>query len=192
MKNVITGLMLVTLAMPVFAGDLSYNYAELGYQRVELDDVFPGTDVDGDGFGVNGSFEIGESWYINAGYSKVDFDFDIDMDQASLGVGYHVAYSPRSDFFAEVAYVYADLSVSGFGSTDEDGYGVTVGVRGMVTDVVELVGKASYVDLGEADGSSFGVGALYSASDMIAIGLFADFDEDATAYGLGVRFYFGH
>lgn len=190
----ILGLSLVVFASPALAGDLSYNFFELGYQKVDLDeDPLPGVSVDGDGYGIGGAFEVGESWYITAGYSKLEFDFGIDLDQLGIGVGYHVDMSPNADFFATLSYVRAEASVSGFGSVDEDGFGVDIGVRGMVGDKFELSGSIGYVDLGDAgDGTSFGGAAYYYFTDAFALGFLVETDDDVTGYGIGARFYFGN
>ena len=88
----ILGLTLVVFAAPALAGDLSYNFVQLGYQKVDFDNDFVDSSIDGDGFGISGSFEVGESWFISAGYSKLqldtDFGFDVDYDELGLGVGW--------------------------------------------------------------------------------------------------------
>ena len=98
--------------------------------------------------------------------------------------------SNNSDFYALLQYVQAEASASGFGSVDEDGIGATIGIRGMVTDKVELGGSIGYVDLGDAgDGTSFGANALYNFTPNFAAGVFLEFEEDTTGYGAGIRFY---
>jgi len=187
------GVMLALSVSPAFAGGLSYNFVELGYQNAELDGDFAGISVDGDGYGISGSFEVGESWFILASYDTLDFDFGVDLDQLSIGGGFYMDLSDRADFYAALSYIQAEVSASGFGSADEDGYGVTVGMRGMVTDKVELSGSLSYSDLGDgADGTAFGAGALYSLTDTFALGVGLETDDDVTIYGIGARFYFGN
>jgi hypothetical protein len=187
------GLALLMAMSPAFADGLSYNYIELGYQNAELDDDFGGTSVDGDGYGIRGSYEVGESWFIAASYGTLDFDFGVDLDQLAIGGGYHTALSDRTDVFAALSYISAEVSASGFNSLDEDGYGVVVGLRGLVSDKVELRGTIAYSDLGDGvDGTAFGAGALYSFTDNFALGLEIEIDEDVTLYGVGARFYFGN
>lgn len=184
------GLSVALLALPAFAGDISYNYVEFGYQKIDIDDIVPGVDIDGDGFGIGGSFEVGESWFVAAGYSQADLDFGVDLDQLGIGVGWYTTMSNNTDFYALVQYVEAEVSVSGFGSADEDGFGAAIGVRGMVTDNVEIGGSIGYIDLGDAgDGTSFGAHVLYNFTENFAAGLLLDIEEDATSYGAGVRFY---
>ena len=82
--------------------------------------------------------------------------------------------------------------MSGFGSVDDDGYGVSVGIRGLLSDNVELNGSIAYSDLGDgADGTAFGAGALYSFTENFALGFDVSVDDDVTMYGVGARFYFG-
>ena len=186
------GLALLALAAPTLAADISYNYIEAGYQEIDIDDdLLGGFDVDGDGYGIGGSFELNENWFIGASYSKADFDFGVDLTQLSLGAGYHVPLTDNTDFYGTLAFVRAEVSTSGFGSVDDDGYAATIGVRGMIGDRFELNGSLGYVDLGDGgDGTSFGAGLLYSFTDTVAAGLSLDIDEDITAYGIGFRVYF--
>lgn len=100
--------------------------------------------------------------------------------------------SERTDFFATLSYLNAKASARGFESVDEDGYGVALGIRSMLTDSFELNGSIGYADLGDgADGTSFNAGALYSFTENFAIGFDIGVDEDVTLYGIGARFYFG-
>ncbi len=78
--------------------------------------TWPGSAFDGDGFGIGGSFEVGESWFVGVGYSTIGFDFGIDLDQISVGGGYHAGLSDRTDFFATLSYLSVEVSASGLGS----------------------------------------------------------------------------
>ena len=185
----VLGFTLLVFAAPALAGDLSYNYLQLGYQRVDVDDI----NVDGDGFGLGGSFEVGENWFIQAGYATAELDFGVDLDQLGVGVGYHVDMSENADFFATLSYVSVEASVPGFGSADDDGFGVSIGVRGMVSEQVELTGSLGYVDLSDSgDSTSLNAAAFYNFTDAFALGLVLGTDDDVTSYGLAGRFYFGN
>ena len=91
---------------------------------------------------------------------------------------------------------FADMSPRAYGehlAADEDGYGATVGIRGLVSDNFELSGSIGYVDLGDAgDGTAFGAEALYSFTENFALGFNVSVDDDVTMYGVGARFYFGN
>lgn len=192
MLRKLCGLTLLALAAPALAADISYNFIEARYQEIDIDGGFVGgLDIDGDGYGVGGSFELNENWFIAASYSNAEFDFGVDLDELMLGAGYHVPISDNADFYGMFSYINAEASASGLGSVDEDGYAATIGLRGMIGDRFELNGSLAYVDFGNgSDTTAFGAGALYYFSDALAAGFNIDVDEDVTAYGIGLRFYF--
>ena len=192
-KQILLVTALVFFISPALADGPSYNFIDIGYQEAELDGDLAGFSVDGDGYGIRGSFEVGENWFVAVGYSSLGFDFGVDLDQIAVGGGYYFGMSERTDFFASLSYLSAEVSAGGFGSVDEDGYGVSVGIRSMLTDNFELNGSIGYSDLGDgADGTAFNAGALYSFTPTFAIGFDIGIDEDVTLYGLGGRFYFGN
>jgi len=186
------GSTLLLLAAPTFAADISYNFIEASYQEIDIDGgAFGGFNVDGNGYGLGGAFEINENWFIGASYSKADFDFGVDYDEIMLGAGYHVPISDNADFYGMFSYVSAEVSADGFGSADDDGYAATIGLRGMVGERFELNGSLAYVDFGNGgDTTAFGAGALYNFTDALAAGVSISIDDDVTSYGIGLRFYF--
>jgi hypothetical protein len=192
MLRKVCGLTLLLLAVPTFAADISYNFIEAEYQEIDIDSGFlGGFDIDGDGYGIGGSFELNENWFIGASYSKADFDFGVDLDQVMLGAGYHVPISDNADFYGMFSFVSAEASVDGFDSIDEDGYAATIGLRGMIGERFELNGSLAYVDFGNGgDSTAFGAGALYNFGDAFAAGFSVGIDDDVTTYGIGFRVYF--
>ena len=167
--------------------EISYSYIQGGYQEVSLDNG-----PDGDGFGIAGSFEFSDSMYAFASYGTASFDFGVDLDELAMGAGYHTRISESADVFAALAYIVADAGSNAFGSLDENGFGATIGVRGMLSRRLELAASIGYVDLGKgADGASLGGAAWYSLGSKLALGINADFAEDGESYGVGVRWYFG-
>jgi hypothetical protein len=192
MLRKVCGLTLLLLAVPTFAADISYNFIEAEYQEIDIDSGFlGGFDIDGDGYGIGGSFELNENWFIGASYSKADFDFGVDLDQLMLGAGYHVPISDNADFYGMFSFVSAEASVDSFDSIDEDGYAATIGLRGMIGERFELNGSLAYVDFGNGgDSTAFGAGALYNFGDAFAAGFSVGIDDDVTTYGIGFRVYF--
>lgn len=188
MLRSIAALTALAFAAPVLADGVSYNYIEGGYQRVEFDDAFG--DVDGDGFGLGGSFAVNDSWHIFANYSTADFDFDVELDQLAIGGGFHTPISDAVDFVANFSYVRLDASANGF-SADDDGFGLTAGLRGMAADRLELAGFIDYVDLDQSgDDTSIRGEAWYSFTENFALGFTLGSGDDVTSYGIGGRVYF--
>jgi len=191
MYRLLAVLLAIFLAAPAKADSPSYNFIQAGYQSIDID-LGGGFDVDGDGYGLGGSFEIGDNVFVFASYVKADFDFGIDLNQLQAGVGYRLELTVNTDFFASLAYVDAEVEVSGFGSADDSGYGATIGVRSNVSDLIELFGEVAYVDLGDgADGTAIGGGIWFNLTDSFALGLNAATDDDVTSYGANARLYFG-
>ena len=189
MKNYIAGALLLLLTVPALADSPSYNYAQVNWQTIDIDDGI--LNADGDGFGVGGSVELGSNWHLVASYNDFGFDFGVDYKELVAGFGFHTDIASNMSFFAELAYVKAEVSQSVIGSFDESGAGARIGLRSNVTENIELEGGISYVDYGDgADGTAVSGAAWYKFSDTFAVGLTAGFDEDATAYGVGARLYF--
>lgn len=181
---------LLTLACSVSAAakDFDYSYIQLGYGNVEYDDV----NVDGDGFGLSGSYSINEDFHVFGGYEAAGLDFGVDATSLAAGIGWHTSLSPAVDLVASVSYQYVELDAPGFGSVDDNGLGLGVGLRFAASDLLELNAGINYVDFSDSGGDTgFGVGGLYSFTDAFALGLGANWSDDASSYTLAGRFYFG-
>jgi hypothetical protein len=178
---------LVAVSMPALAEGPEYSFVELGYGRVDLD--VANRSVDADAFSLGGSIELGESWQGFLSYGTAEFDFNIDLDEWAIGGGFHGSLSPTSDFVVNVAYLRAEIGTF-LGSIDEDGLGVSVGVRNMITPRVELAGFATYSDLGDGD-LGFTGRAWYYLTEQFAVGANFGLTDDITRYGIAGRLYFG-
>jgi len=184
----ITAVALLAFVAPAMADGPSYNYVEGRYQRIDIDDSF--ADVDGDGFGIAGSFEVGDVWHLFASFDSAELDFDVDVDELLIGGGFHTALSENLDFVAELAYARFDASTQGF-SFDDDGYSASLGLRGLAADRIELAAFVDYVDLDSInDDTSVRGEAWYKFTDSVAIGFEVGAGDDVTTYGIGARVYF--
>jgi hypothetical protein len=174
----------------VQADGISYSYIQASYQEVDID-LGGNLDADGDGFAVGGSVAINDDWFVFADYASAELESVIDFDVLEVGAGYHAPISTKTDWYATLAYASAEVSAGGLGSADDRGYGVSAGVRSMISPSLELYGSIGYTDLGDgADGTAFGAGLWYTVSGNIALGIGASFDDDVTTYGAGVRLFF--
>lgn len=184
------------LAIPgaALATDLNYNYVEVDYVTVDVDDI----DEDFDGWAVNGSFLLSEQVFLFGGYSDISSDriggFKLSTEGVTLGMGYRYELSRQTDlnFAAAFERAKAKAELSGFGSesVSESGYSLAVGVRHMAAPQLELGVGAVYVDIGDADDTSANANLLWHVTDVVALGVSLSLGSDATGYAAGVRFKF--
>lgn len=181
-------LLFLALSASASAKDFDYDYFSLSYGNIEIDD----SNVDGDGFGLAGSYAINEDFHVFAGYQSAGLDFGIDLSAFGAGIGYHTTLTPVVDLVASVSYQYIDFDAPGLGDADDNGLGLGVGLRFAASEEIELNAGISYVDFSDSgNDTSFGVGGLYSFTDAFALGLSADWGDDISSYTLEGRFYFG-
>jgi hypothetical protein len=182
-------LSLFALSATAAADDLSYSFVQASYGQIEVDDV----DVDGDGFGIEGSVALSDSFHLFGGYTTADMDFGVDLNQLEAGVGYNTPISEMVDLIASLSYVSAEVEAAGFGSADESGYGLGVGLRAMLSPAFEVNGDIQYVDFGNGgDDTGFGAGFLYSFTEQFSAGLSGDWSDDFSSYQLNARMLFGN
>lgn len=191
MRKAITAATIAALGLVSSAyaqDDLSYSFLELGYVSSEIDDL----DVDGNGFGLRGSYAFTDTFHGFASYTDQDYDFNVGVSQFEVGAGMNWELTPKLDFVGTLSYLDASIDVPGFGSVDDNGLALGAGVRGLVTEVLELRGGLKYVDFDDAGSdTTFGVGARYYFTKQFALGGDIDFNDDGTSYTLGARFDFG-
>ncbi|MGH8530694.1 MAG: outer membrane beta-barrel protein [Nevskiales bacterium] len=197
-KSWAVALLLLPLSALAAEG-LSYNYVEADYFQGDID--VPGGEVDFDGFALEGSFGFNEMFYVTGQYADASIDetgVDGDSEGISLGIGGHTSqWTGGVDLFGVLSYERAevDISVTSGGITrsfkaDDDGFGVEVGLRSLVTAALELNGSVKYVDVGDADGTGFEIGAVYSFTPTIAALAAYQDGEDSSGFLVGGRLYF--
>jgi len=106
------------IGAPAVADSPSYNYIQAGYQAIDID-FGDGLDVDGDGYGVNASFEIGDRMFGFATYAKSDFDFGVDLGSGSddTAVGGGICFNFTDRFaLALTASAGSDITTYGAGA----------------------------------------------------------------------------
>ena len=104
----------------------------------------------------------------------------------------HSNYAPVVDMIARVSYESVEIDVPGFGSADDSGFGLGLGLRFAASEQLELNAGINYVDLGDSgDDTGFEAGGLYSFTDAFALGLSGSWGDNVSAYSVTGRFYFG-
>jgi len=177
--------MALGFAPGIASAKMNYSFIEGAYVDTEID-VGP-ADVDGDGFGIAGSWGFAEQFHAFGSYTMQDFDFGIDLDLLRLGAGFNIELSPMFDFVATAAYV--DASIDGGG--DENGYELGAGVRSQLGEKFQLDGGVAFTDYGSSDDTSLRIDARFFITESLALGGGAEFGDDVTTWKVGVRWEFG-
>ena len=130
---------------------------------------------------------------VDTGDVEDDLGDSVDVTLYDLGFGYHMPLTDRVDLVGSVSYEYAELSDSGF-SFDENGFGFGIGLRAKAGNALEFNAGIQQVDLDDfpGDGTFLDLGALYSLTDNLQIGLDGSFGDDLSTYTLSGRYYFGN
>lgn len=188
MKKLILGLAAMALSSVAMAGP-AWTYAEAAAIFVESGDDKT------TGYGIGGSLGLGDLFHVTGqyeDYSDGEFDGGIsDYDGYRIAAGIHPAVTDSTDIFAELGYTSVGIDDA---NNDPDAIDLTLGVRSMVSDKVELSAALKLNngsdDTGGSDdfqSSEISIGGQYFFTDAFSIT--ASGSEDVTA--LGVRWSFG-
>jgi hypothetical protein len=181
-------ILLFTFSATAGAQGFNYNYLQASYGAVSFDDSI--VDVDGDGLGISGSYGFHPDFYLAAEYQTADMDFGVDLNILELAVGYHTPLSEQLDFTVQLGFLDAEVE-SGFGSADDDGFMIGAGLRGALTDAVELNGGIDYIDFDQGGGETrANAGFLFALTETLTVGAEASFWDDINVYQLNLRFDF--
>lgn len=170
----------------------SYNFFQLTYADATAD-LGSGVDLDVSGVGLTGSFEVGDTAFVAVNYSPLGGDVmgtDVDVNQTRIGFGGAWALNDTTDFYGAISYLKADVEIEGFGSEDDNGYGIDLGFRGQVSKAVELFGSINYVDVFDGNDTGFSAGARFVTSDTFSIVVAYQTADDIDGFNLGGRFEF--
>lgn len=191
MKRTILASILGALSLNAFAASPSYDFIKAGYVQADIEDA---GDFEPTGFQIQGVKSLNESVYITGRYGQLGEDVagvDIDLDYASAGIGYRYGLTAKTDFFGEVTYEYVNLDVEldGISGEDDNGYGVTAGIRSMLTEQFELRGAICYIDI-EEDETAFEIGADYFFTPQFSFGATYVIADDVDLLGVSARYTF--
>lgn len=167
MNKLLLGSLLASLPMASMASD-PFQHVDAYLVSTNLE--IGGVDDDGDGFGISGSFRVGEQAFIDAEYQSTETDdFEIEIDQLRLGLGFHSMESTAGlTFYGQGEYLQFDAN-----GDDEDGFGLHGGILIAATEQLRFKGELGYLTLDDVDGLEYTLGASFDITPNI--GLFADY-----------------
>ncbi|MFT6896830.1 MAG: opacity protein-like surface antigen [Paraglaciecola sp.] len=166
-------------APAVFAASPNFNYVEGGYTKLDFDK----SNFEPDGVKISGSASVSNNLFLNGSYS--DASDRVDYNQLSLGLGYRVAANSNTDVYGIVSYEEMEI-----GNVDDNGYGLTAGVRSFITPNIELDGGLSYVDIDRNDETFLNLGASYYITKEAAVNVAYRTSDDSDTITFSGRYSF--
>ena len=191
MKRTILASIFGALSLNTFAASPSYDFVKAGYVQADIEDA---GDFEPSGFQIQGFKSLNENVYLTGRYGQLGEDVsgvDIDLDYASAGVGYRYGLTQNTDFFGEVTYEYVniDVELDSISGEDDNGYGITAGIRSMLSEQFELRGAIRYIDI-EDDETAFEIGADYFFTPQLSFGATYVIADDVDLLGVSARYTF--
>ena len=191
MKRTILASIFGALSLNAFAASPSYDFVKAGYVQADIEDA---GDFEPSGFQIQGFKSLNENVYLTGRYGQLSEDVsgvDIDLDYVSAGVGYRYGLTQNTDFFGEVTYEYVNLDVEldSISGEDDNGYGITAGIRSMLSEQFELRGAIRYIDI-EDNETAFEIGADYFFTPQFSFGATYVIADDVDLLGVSARYTF--
>jgi len=187
-QRFLSALALLTIPALSFA-DFNYTSAEFDY--IDVDSDFGPFNVDGDGFGIGGTYQVADSFFIGGSLEDYDFSFGVDGQVLKIGGGYFHPLDEDLDFVATFGYVDAEAS-AGNTRRDDDGLALAGGVRAQLADDIEVDAMLEYVNMDRGGGDTgIALHGRYYFSDEFAVQLKLTRGTDFETFAIGVRAEFG-
>jgi opacity protein-like surface antigen len=213
-KTILTAALLAATSFSAQASDLSYSFVEADFVQSNFDDEDIG-DININptfvGWGLKGSFEISDKFYVFGAYAtgkddilavdEIDYSADLEasIDRWNIGLGFHAPIMSNTDFIAELGYVQYDyefdFDVNDLGDeysesfkTDAGGARFTTGLRSALGENFEAYGTVSFTDSQDIEADFSGnIGAQFKFNPTWGITGDIEFAKDAAIYTVGVR-----
>lgn len=193
----ILALALISTSTTSVSRGISYDYVQATYGAVTIDTETTAGDLDGNGFGVSGSFSVAPAIALNAGYGATNYDefqgIDIDTTSLTFGITAHTSIAPTTDLLGGFAVIKGNIEASdGFNTFDDDDTGntISIGLRHLATDAFELEAEFSRTDIFDDKSNTFFIGARFYTNDKFSLAAGYSTGDDVDTLLLNARLNF--
>ncbi|MBD8527058.1 Ax21 family protein [Pseudomarimonas arenosa] len=187
MRKTLFALALLALPLAANAGEISYNYGELGYSQLNI----KGSSNDADGVAFNGSALLGDQFFIYGGHGRHETDIaSVDLDLTRLGFGWRHGLSSSMDLVLNANYLRLDVDAGVFRG-DVDGYEAEIGLRNSFGQRFETTVALGYTNGDNIDGDVYAkLSGHYKFNKNWGLVATATVAEGANEYLIGPRLRF--
>ena len=194
--RIIAALLLMAAASPALAQDVRYSWFEISFVGQDIDrngslsNIVLGQTVDvsgsdGNGIKFRGSVGTWKNLFAFVDYSSSDIDVgalvsnaqgqfpaedEFDFTSVRGGVGFKWSWTPKTDIYGALSYDSTDFDLGSFAGenfdTDDQDVGVTLGIRSMFSDEIELRAHARHTGVGDVDLNT----GVFDADTLFGVG----------------------
>ena len=144
--------------------DYSYSWFEVGYIGDAEQETTTGTET-GDGLDIRLNFLAGDHLFFTGYVDEVKSDGSKqDLDSFGLGIGIHNDFSAKLGMFATLTYEDIETPMK-----DDDGLGLTAGLRYNVQDDFEAYGGVKLASYAHTEGLFLHIGGVWAFSENYAM-----------------------
>ncbi len=196
-KKIIIALTLLPISSATLSSEISYDYVQATYAAISIDTETTMGDLEGNGFGVSGSVSVAPAVAIEVGYGATNYDefqgIDSETNSLAFGITAHTSISPGTDILGSFTVIKGNVEASdGFYSVDEDdtGNAISVGLRSLITDAIELEAEFSRTDIFDDKANEFSIGARFHVTNKFSLAAGYSTGDDVDTFLLNARFGF--
>lgn len=173
------------------AGEISYSYLQSSY--VTLTDSSNRRDLDATGFFASASFNLFQYLAVQGSVGGISYDEinqrEITRTDYALGFTGHTPVASGTDLYLNASWLEQDIEINFLNNSnvtefDENGYGVTLGVRHRLNRNMEVGASLAQVEIFEKTdqasmelryfiGNQFSLGVSYNVAEDVEAFLFS-------------------
>ncbi len=184
------------LSLNAMSQDISFDYVQATYTFTTIDLGASMDEIDGNGIGL--SLSLGFTPNLALTLAVLDTTFEsfqgIDVDTAkatTLGMTAHVATATRSELFANLSALKAEITENDGVEITSDrdyGYAASIGLRHLVSDTFELELGISHTYVFDRTDNSFKADARLYTRKRISFGIGYITGDSVNSFSLNFRF----
>ena len=192
---------LASVTTPILAETFSYTAAAVSYDLLTADIDGVSEDLEGDSVSFGLSIGVSPNLAFTAGYGTGSVDvtsggdtLEADIDAWGIGVLYHSPINKSADFVAGIDLIQGtiDLKLNGALLTSEDANGnsISIGIRVMAANDLELNGFIDRSDIEDSTNTDIDFGAAFYIDKSVSLNIDYSLDNDGNTLSFGAMKYF--
>lgn len=161
----------------------SWNEVSINYLNTNVKDT---NIINPEGFSIQANKLISKHVFLTLGFDYLEQE-NISGDKKSIGFGIRSDIGKTTDVYSKLTYERMDMNVNDIYAY---GYGLSLGLRHIVNNKVELSGEIKTTELNNIDEQSLKLNIDYLINNNFSIGVGNTFTEDYNMINAGFKLIF--